>query len=66
MLILADITSNTLNMVAICKKYYLDVVIKELCLNNTYKEVHKNIVNLIFRHLNYMAKNGIDVQEHYK
>ena len=34
----ADKASN--NVVVVCKKYYLDVVIKELSLNNTYKEVH--------------------------
>ena len=46
----------------ICKKYYLDVVIKELNLNNTYKEVHNNSVNIISIHLDYMVKNDIDVQ----
>ena len=35
------------NVIVECKKYYLDVVIKELNLNNTYKEVHNNSVNII-------------------
>ena len=35
------------NVIVVCKKYYLDVVIKELSLNNTYKEVHSNNVNNI-------------------
>ena len=39
------------------------MVIKELSLNNTYKEVHNNNVNVISRHLDYIAKNGIDVPE---
>ena len=45
---------------------YLDVVIKELSLNNTYKEVHSNNVNIISRHLDYMVKNEIDVQEQHE
>ena len=40
-LVPADKASN--NVIVVCKKYYLDVVIKELSLNNTYKEVHNNI-----------------------
>ena len=36
-------------------------MIKELSLNNTYKEVHNNNVNVMSRHLDYMMKNGIDV-----
>ena len=53
-------------MIVICKKYYLDVVIKELSLNNTYHEVHNNKVNVISRHLDYMVKNGIDVPEQHE
>ena len=30
------------NVIVVCKKYYLDVMIKELILNNTYKEVYNN------------------------
>ena len=50
-LVPADKASN--NVIVVCKKYYLDVVIKELSLNNTYKEVHNNNVNIISRHLDY-------------
>ena len=59
MLVPADKASN--NVIVVCKKYYLDVVIKELSLNNTYKEVHNDCVNIISRHLDYMGKNGIEV-----
>ena len=38
-------------------------MIKELSLNNTYKEVHNDCVNIISRQLDYMAKNGIEVHE---
>ena len=49
MIILCLYPSN--NVIVVCKKFYLDVVIKELNLNNTYKEVHNNSVNIISRHL---------------
>ena len=63
-LVPADKASN--NVIVVCKKYYLDVVIKELNLNNTYKEVHNNSVNIISRHLDYMVKNDIDVREQHE
>ena len=63
MLVPADKASN--NVIVVSKKYYLDVVIKELSLNNTYmyKEVHSDCVNIISRHLDYMVRNEIEVQE---
>ena len=64
MLVPTNKASN--NVIVVCKKYYLDVGIKELNLNNTYKEVHNNSVNIISRHLDYMVKNDIDVQEQHK
>ena len=63
-LVPADKASN--NVIVVRKKYYLDVVIKELSLNNTYKDVHSNNVNIISRHLDYMVKNDIDVQEQHE
>ena len=41
-------------------------MIKELSLSNTYKEVHSNNVNIISRHLYYMVKNEVDVQEQHE
>ena len=35
-------------------------------MNNTYKEVHNDCVNIISRHLDYMGKNGIEVQEQHE
>ena len=40
--------------------------LKELSLNNTYKEVHNNNVNVISRHLDYTTKKGIDVPEQHE
>ena len=63
-LVPADKASN--NVIVVCKKYYLDVVIKELSLNNTYKEVHSDCVNIISRHVDYMVRNEIEVQEQHE
>ena len=41
-------------------------MIKELSLNNTYKEVHSDCVNIISRHLDYMVRNEIKVQEQHE
>ena len=41
-------------------------MIKELSLNNTYKEVLNNNVNVLPRHLDYTMKNGIDVPEQHE
>ena len=41
-------------------------MIKELNLNNTYKQVLNNNENVISRHLDYMAKNGIYVPEQHE
>ena len=46
------------NVIVVCTKYYLDVVIKKLGLNSTYKEVYNNNVNIISRLLDYKVKNG--------
>ena len=63
-LVPTDKASN--NVIVVCKKYYLDVVIKELSLNNTYKEVHSDCVNIISRHLDYMMRNEIEIQEQHE
>ena len=64
MLVPADKESN--NVIVVCQKYYLDVVIKEHSLNNTYEEVLNNSVNVISRHLDFMVKSGIDVLEQHQ
>ena len=47
----------------VCKKYYLDVVLKELESTNTYQEVHSDCSSVVSRHLKYMVQNDIFVQE---
>ena len=57
----ADKTAN--NVIVVCKKYYLDVVLKELESTNTYQEVHSDCISVVSRHLKYMVQNDIFVQE---
>ena len=51
------------NVIVVCKKYYLDVVLKELESTNTYQEVHSDCSSVVSRHLKYMVQNDIFVQE---
>ena len=53
-LVPADKAGN--NIIVVCKKYYLDVVLKELESTNTYQEVHSDCSNVVSRHLKYMYK----------
>ena len=57
----ADKAAN--NVIVVCKKYYLDVVLKELESTNTYQEVHSDCISVVSRHLKYMVQNYIFVQE---
>ena len=54
MLVPADKAAN--NVIVVCKKYYLDVVIKELNSTDTYVRVNNDSVNVVSRHLEYMVK----------
>ena len=51
------------NVIMLCKKYYLDVVIKELNSTKTYVKVNNDSVNVVSRHLVYMVKNDIAVHK---
>ena len=53
-------------MIVVCKKYYLDVVIKELNSTSTYKEVCSDHVSVISRHVDYMMMNKIVVQTQHE
>ena len=63
-LVPADKATN--NVIVVCKKYYLDVVIMELCSTSTYKKVNSDCMSVINRHLDYMFKSGIDVCEQHE
>ena len=42
------------NVIVVCKKYYLDVVLKELESTNTYQEVHSDCSSVVSMHLKYV------------
>ena len=66
-IVYADKCSN--NVVIMCKKHYLACVIKEWNINNhhqdsnTYNKVDVPKTKMIEKHLNYMNRNKIKVQE---
>ena len=51
-LVPADKASN--NVIIVCKKYYLDVVIRELSSTSTYQEVRRSCDDIVLRHIMYM------------
>ena len=63
-LVPADKASN--NVIVVYKKYYLDVVIKELNSTSTYREVCSDCTSVGFRHLDYMVMNGVNVQPQHE
>ena len=63
-LVPADKAAN--NVIAVCKKYYLDVIVNELKSSSTYREVNDECENVVSRHLHYMMKNSIDVDSEHE
>ena len=63
-LVPADKATN--NVIVVCNKYYLNVVIMELGSTSTYKKVNSDCMSVINRHLDYMLKSGIDVYEQHE
>ena len=61
----ADKAAN--NVIVVCKKYYLDVIVNELKSTSTYREVNDECENVVSRHLHYMMKkNSIDVDSEHE
>ena len=56
-LVPADKAAN--NVIVVCKKYYLDVVINELSSTSTYTVVHVDCMDVVCRHNEYMMTNRI-------
>ena len=59
-LVPADKAAN--NVIVVCKKYYLDVVLKEVNTTNTYEHVDKECTDVIAEHLKFMARGKIEVE----
>ena len=65
-LVPADKASN--NVLVVCKKYYLDVVSKELSSKDTngpktYEECSDNVDVIVKQHLLYMSSNNVKIPE---
>ena len=59
-LVQADKAAN--NVIVVCKKYYLEVVVKEITATTTYEPVLDDRTKVICDHLKYMASNRIMVK----
>ena len=54
------------NVIVVCKKYYLEVVIKEITATTTYEPVVDDKTKVIRKHLKYMASNHITVKPEFQ
>ena len=63
-LVPADKAAN--NVIVVCKKYYLQVVIKEITATTTYQPVVDDKTKVISKHLKYMASNHITVKPEFQ
>ena len=50
------------NVIVVCKKYYLEVVTKEITATTTYDPVARDKADIISDHLRYMSNNHITVK----
>ena len=50
------------NVIVVCKKYYLEMVLDELNATQTYFKDSANIAHIISKHVKYMNKNSIKVE----
>ena len=59
-LVPADKAAN--NVIVVCKKYYLEVVLRELNTTSTYEREDRDCVNVVTEHLRFMTNNKINVE----
>ena len=63
-LVPADKAAN--NAIVVCKKYYLDVVLKELESTNTYQEVHSDCSNVVGTYkMTSLYRNNKNIYHHF-
>ena len=53
-------------MIIVCKKYYVDVVIRELSSTSTYQEVERSCDDIVLRHIKYMEQKGMVLQPEHE
>ena len=58
-LVPADKAAN--NVIVVCKKYYLEVVMKEITETSTYEHINKESMNVVNEHLSFMNSHRIKV-----
>ena len=63
MIILYPADKASDNVIVVYKKYYLDVVMNELQSSSTNQEANKFSDEVAMRHLEYMAKNNVNVKQ---
>ena len=44
------------NVIVVCKKYYLEVILKEIGTTATYEEVMENCQDIINRHISFLTR----------
>ena len=59
-LVPADKAAN--NVIVVCKKYCLEVVLRELNTTSTYEREDRDCVNVVTEHLRFMTNNKINVE----
>ena len=50
------------NVIVVCKKYYLEVVLSELNTTSTYEHDDRDCEHVVTEHLRYMTNNNISVE----
>ena len=59
----ADKAAN--NVIVVCKKYYLEVVLSELNTTSMYEHDDRDCEYVVTEHLRYMTNNNISVEPIY-
>ena len=59
-LVPADKAAN--NVIVVCKKYYLEVVLNELNTTNTYERVNRDCAQVVNEHLRFSTNNAVIVE----
>ena len=54
------------NVIIVCRKYYLQVVLKEIDSTATYESIMEEHQGIVDKHIKYFNKHCIDVLLHYR
>ena len=59
-LVPADKAAN--NVIVVCRKYYLEIVIREITTTTTYEHVSESVTDIVTRHLQFMNKYKVKIK----